>query len=196
MTEKKFDFFYNKRILNIILILIPVIIGIVYISFQWVINRKIQDFKFVIILITANILLIQGLIYISRYVSKNSINFFKFTLKTEDTGKIEKESSDFLNKIFNYKFMTISGFAYGSLVAFAPVVIKSVWLNNNSLKILLSVFLFTINFVTGVSVYSLIVFFIHSIKLGTIVKVELWNRENISTNFIRNTAYRVSLIGS
>ena len=70
------------------------------------------------------------------------------------------------------------------------------WQGNTTLLILLSVFLFAINFVTGFSLYSLVTFFIYSIKLGELVKVGLWYRENRSTIFLRSIAYKVAIIGS
>src|SRR3972149_10224500 len=197
MENKTFDYnlFFNRKSIHFILVLLPIIVGLSYIFLQWIFINEIKDLLYVVLLICANELLLWGILNIGRYILKNSDKFFAFILNEKGTKEKSSRSYEFISKIFNLKLMCISGIIYGSIIGFAPKVLGA-WRGNIILLILLSIFLFLINFVTGFSLYSLIRFFIYSIKLGKLIKVGLWCRENISTIFIRNITYKVAIIGS
>ncbi len=189
------NFFFDRKSIHLILIIAPIIVGLSYIFLQWFFTKNIKDSTFIILLFCANAFLLWGLLNIGKYVLKNSFEFFKFILIGKEIKEKRNMSDRFLKEIFNLKLMCISGVIYGSLIGLAPKVLGS-WEGNKILLILLSIFLFSINFITGFSLYSLITYFVYSIRLGRLVKVGLWYRENISIIFLRNIAYEVAIIGS
>jgi len=199
----EYDFFYNKKLINFLLIILPLVIGVTYILLQWFLIGEIKDSIFIGILIGANALLLRGILMISNYVCKNCINFFVFTFPNKKPNELEKESFHILRRIFNIKNMSIAGFIYGTVVGLAPFVFrimdKNILLSlegNTILLVFLSIFLFLINFVTGIFFYSLLMFFLISIEWGRLVRVELWSRENISMDFLRNMKFKIIIIGT
>ena len=91
--------------------------------------------------------------------------------------------------------MTISGIIYGAAVGSSPFLLN-LWEPFVYNKIFLALFLFIVNFITGVAFYSLIMFYFHSFKLGDMIKVDLWNVDNPSTRFLLGATRRISVLSS
>jgi hypothetical protein len=92
--------------------------------------------------------------------------------------------------------MSIAGLLYGTTVGIIAPLVLGIWQEVTFLLVFLSIFLFLINFVTGVFFYSLLKFFIISIKWGEIVIVELWYIENMSILFLRKIKFLIIVIGT
>lgn len=102
---------------------------------------------------------------------------------------------DLILSVFDAKKMTWAGILYGLTIGFSPFVL-GVWRQSYLLRTLLGAFLFTVNFATGVGFFGLITFFIKSVKLGSLVEVDIWQKENPSTEFLLGAARRISLLVS
>jgi hypothetical protein len=91
--------------------------------------------------------------------------------------------------------MTLVGVLYGLALGSSPYVL-GVWPEQDLLRLLLALFMFSINFVTGAAFYGLLAFFLKSVKLGKLVLVDLWQKENPSTEFLLGAARRVCVLVS
>lgn len=172
-----------------------IITGVIYIFFQWNITNIIVDSLFVSMLLGATMILLLGMRIIQNYIINRGLHFYMFTMPKEEPDVGYKKYIQLCKSVFNFKKMTFVGVIYGCLVGSVPFILD-IWEENMDLKILLTLFMFFVNFVTGIGFYGLTAFFYHSIKMGRLVKVDLWQVENPSTNFLLGASRRIALIAS
>lgn len=167
-------------------------IGSAYILVQWTINKSVLDTFFIGILLGATAFLFRALQAIHRFILQRGIDFFAFVAtQPRQQAEIEKYPELILS-VFHSKRMTWIGLIYGLALGSTPYVL-GVWQQYPLLRMLLALFMFSINFVTGVGFYGLITFFLKSLKLGQLVRVDLWQKENPSTEFLLGAARQVGL---
>ena len=111
-----YNFFFSRKTIRFILILLPIVIGLSYIFLQWVLIKEIKDLLFVVLLFCANAFLLWGILNIGRYVLKNSFKFFAFVLNGKGIKEKRSRSNGFIRKVFDLKLMFISGIIYGSII--------------------------------------------------------------------------------
>lgn len=172
-----------------------IFVGLFYLYFQWSYTNVIKDSLFIGLLLGATLLLLQAMRYLYIFVVNNNMSFFSFSMEGEEYEKVVSAANKLCGSIFNTKSMIISGLLYGSAVGSA-VFLMDIWTEETSLRILLFLFLFIINFVTGIGFYGLIMFFLQSWKISRIVKVNLWQRQNPSTLFLRKITHTTAIIAS
>lgn len=190
-----FDRGYTSKIVISILIFLTILSGAIYILLQWHFNKIIYDSIFVSMLIGASMILIFGLERLSNYIIKKGLNFCVFLLSKTNTKDIYERYETLCKSVLNFRGMTIVGIIYGFTVGSAPFIL-GVWNSNITLKISLSIFMFFVNFITGIAFYSLITFFLQSFKLGRLVKVNLWQVNNPSTDFFIDATRKISILAS
>lgn len=176
---------------NILFVVLPLVVGSLYILRQWYVFKAVEDAIFVSMLIAATMILLKGIRIIHNYFVNKGIDFYRFVLSSDFPGKAYQVYSDLYKEVFDSKRMLLTGVLYGILVGASPIIFD-LWEGHLLLLILLCVFLFFVNFVTGIAFYGLIKFFIRSFSLGKIIKVDLWKFENPSTNFIINISRQIS----
>lgn len=169
--------------------------GIIYIVIQWTNTSEIRDSVFISMLIGATILLLIGLKYQSLYLQNKGKDFYSFVIATDNPEKALKDHQSFFSSTMNTRRMTISGIIYGAAIGSSPFLLN-LWEPFVYNKIFLSLFLFIVNFITGLAFYSLIMFYFHSFKLGDMIKVDLWNVDNPSTRFLLGATRRISVLSS
>ncbi len=174
-----------------ILISLNVLIGSLYILIQWVKGETVFDGIFVSILIMATMILIEGIRNVFRYSLHHGLDFFS-CIKSKQP---QVDFADFIDSVYHTRRMTLVGVLYGMLLGLSPLIL-GVWGQDAILASVLSTFLFSINFVTGVAFYSLVNFFIFSLKMGKQIEVDLWQRENPATAFLFGIGKRISILSS
>lgn len=186
---------YASPLTSFILVAIVTLFGIIYTIFQWILNGRIADTLFISMLIGATMILIIGLKNFHNFISQKSLEFFAFTLPSTDSQAGFMEYQKLKTSVFNATYMTFSGIIYGLAVGSAPLIFHS-WQNQPTLAFLLMAFLFSVNYVTGIAFCGLIMFFLYSLKIGKMVKIELWQRENPSTAFLTGSMRRMAVLAS
>jgi hypothetical protein len=172
------------------------LLGIAYLLLRWFLLKNIDDLYFVIILIIANTILILGILLIYNFISKNAFKFFKESSPYKTDSEIESDIYNLLKKIYNKTFMTITGIALGTLIAFGPMIL-SIEIKPASLQVLFMLYEFSINFNMGIVLFSLSAFFFFTIKRGQeLIVVDLWDRDNYTIAFFRTITVRLTIIGS
>lgn len=179
----------------LILISTTFVTGILYVLVQWFRQGAIQDALFVSMLIGATMMLVFGVIRVNKYIVNRSLNFFVFSAPAERPEVAYQKYEKLCRSVMNVQRMTIAGVLYGLVVGSAPFVLN-VWDTDILLKILLAVYMFFVNYVTGVAFYGLITFFIQSIKMGKMMKVNLWQINNPSSDFLLGATRRISVMAS
>lgn len=180
---------------TVILSLLTLTSGIIYLIFQWSTTGELEDTYFVSMLIGATLILLLGIRYLGDFLLNKGKDFYDFILSTDDPQQVYKEYNEFFLKVMNFRNMTLVGLFYGLAIGTAPFSL-GVWSDNFLLRVLLSVFLFFVNFVTGISFYSLISFFYNSVRLGKMIRVDLWQIENPSTIFLLGATRRIAILAS
>jgi hypothetical protein len=193
--EKKPEiaWFFDKMAVVIAMIIIGLIIGLSYLAIEWTCTGHIQDGLFIGLLLGATLLLLQGMRAIFRYVVNNIIAFFAFALEKKNYEEISARSKVYCHDIFNSRNMILSGILYG-LVVGSSIFFMNIWKEEGLLKIFLFLFLFIINFVTGIGFYGMVKFFVNSWKIGKFVKVDLWQRVNPTMSFFQRVKRDTALI--
>ena len=169
--------------------------GTLYVPLQWYRHGDIKDAEFVSMLIAATMILMFGLRRLQRYIVTKGLDFYSFVMSTRDPEKAVLEHDKLCTSVFNFRRMTISGVLYGMTIASAPFVL-GVWKDDLLLRSSLSLFMFFVNFVTGVTFYGLLTFFHHAVKMGAMVRIDLWHVDNPSTNFLLGATRRLSMLAS
>lgn len=183
----------NNFIISYTLLLL--ISGIIYIIVQWLNTEEIVDSVFISMLVGATVLLLFGLKYSSIYLQNKGKDFYSFIISTDDPEKVLKDHQSFFRSTINTSRMTVSGIVYGIIVGSSPFLLN-LWGNIPQNRIYLSIFLFLVNYITGLAFYSLIMFYLHSFRLGEKIKIDLWRVDNPSTRFLLGATRRISLLSS
>ncbi|MHC4541738.1 MAG: hypothetical protein ACYS74_18480 [Planctomycetota bacterium] len=169
--------------------------GTLYVPIQWHRHGDIKDAAFVSMLIAATMILMFGLRRLQRYIVTKGLDFYSFVMSTSDPEKAVLEHDQLCASVINFRRMTIAGILYGMAIGSTPFV-WGVWKDDVFLRSSLSLFMFFVNFATGVAFYGLLTFFCHAIKMGAMVKIDLWHVENPSTNFLLGATRRLSVLAS
>jgi hypothetical protein len=171
------------------------ITGTLYVPIQWYRNEDIKDAAFVSMLIAATMILMLSLKNLQKYIETKGLNFYSFVLSTSNPEKALQEHDRFCASVISFRHMTVVGLLYGMAIASTPFILD-VWKDDLFLRSSLSVFMFFVNFATGLAFYSLLSFFYHAVKMGKMVKVDLWRVENPSTSFLLGATRRISVLAS
>ena len=183
---------YVSRIAAVLIVFACSCIGSAYVLAQWLNNKSVLDTFFIGILLGATAFLMRALQIIHRFILQRGIDFFAFVAaQPRQQAELEKYP-ELISSVFHSKRMTWIGILYGLALGSTPYVL-GVWPQNHLLRLLLALFMFSINFVTGVGFYGLITFFVKSLKLGQLIRVDLWQKENPSTEFLLGAARQVCL---
>lgn len=173
--------------------LILIITGIVYIFLEFSINDKVDDSLFIGLLFGASFILLFGIKWIK--------SFFIIRLKEFVDSLNIRENLFFENfniklfKIFNNPITFLVGLLYGIAVA-VLVFNLDIWHGEITLNILLSVFLFIVNFLTGSVIYALINLFAFLYKSSSNINIGIYDRYNKGANFITDLSKRTTIIAS
>lgn len=186
---------YTSVPVGLSLVAATVLTGTAYILVEYALQGSVGDALFVSLLVAATAILLLGMRSLSAHLGARGLAFFAFTMRPEDAASEEDGSRKLWLVVFDGRKATLSGVGYGLAVACAPFLLD-VWPGEPILRLVLCGFLFVVNFVTGVAFYSLITFFVQSIRLGPLVKVDLWHRENPSTTFFTHAARKICLLAS
>lgn len=176
------------------LLLLCLLSGVGYLILQQIVTGSIRDTVFVSMLIGATGILLYGLKYLRDYLVSRGIRFYNFVLSTDDPEEAYRQHKELCMSVLNARWMTVAGVIYGAIVGSAPFLF-SLWPSIPILRVLLSIFLFTVNFATGVAFYGLIDFFIHAVRMGKMIEVDIWKVNKPSTEFLLGATRRISILG-
>ncbi|MFC1619429.1 hypothetical protein ACFL45_05740 [Candidatus Neomarinimicrobiota bacterium] len=187
--------FYASNLGASLLIFFPFASGMLYVVMQWVRNAEDKDALFVSMLIAATMILVAGIRILFKYLVSRGVDFYHFVFSTSDPEQGYQEYNKLVKSILNVPLMTVTGLMYGSLLGISPLIMKA-RPGEPLLLVLLMIFMFFVNYVTGVGFYGLITFFRHAIKMGRLIRVDLWQTENPSTKFLLGATRRISILAS
>jgi hypothetical protein len=146
-------------------------------------------------LVAATVTLVLGMRRIALYILQRGPVLYTSMMSKDDPEKGYREYQGLCRSVTGYLPMTVAGVLYGAAVGAAPFVL-GIWHDEIRLRASLALFMFIVNFVTGVAFFALIRFLISSVQLGGSVEVELWESRNPSVDFLLGAARRVSLLAS
>lgn len=170
-----------------IIMAVTILGGSVYLLLQWFNFGGFDDPFFVGLLFAGTALLLIGIGRVFRHLEAGAADFFDF-IAPDASGDGPEKAADLVLDVFHSGKAVAAGVVYGSLLACAPWVL-AVWEGEFGLRLALSVFLFLVNFVAGVGFYGLVQVTRFSWKVAPLVHIDLWNRDNLSTDFLRGTTH-------
>ena len=169
--------------------------GVFYVILQYSRTKAIADAIFVSILIAATMILLIGIRKVHEFLVTRGLEFYTFVLSTENPSEVYSRHLRLCRSVTNFPRMTAIGIAYGMALASAPFLLN-VWRANVPIRFAMAIFMFTVNFVTGVAFYGLLTFFWQAIKMGSEARVNLWQAKNPSTDFLIGATRRIAVIAS
>lgn len=170
--------------------LITLLIGLIYIVYQYFINTEIVDEFFIGLLLGGTLVLLIGIKWIEGYLRVTSKGFIE-KLK----GYSENELVKLYTSVFENNFLILVSILYGGLVAGA-VFFFDIWCSNIVLQFLLAGFLFVINFLTGGSLFCLYKIFVLLYKTSKKIPVEVYDRTSISIKYVTELSKRASIVAA
>lgn len=186
---------YTSALASIILIASTICTGVLYIILQWFRQKSVQDSIFVSMLIAATMILVFGIIKLKKYIVDKGLKFSLFLLSYSDSSKGYENYVNLIRSVFNYRGMTISGVVYGVIIGAAPFYL-GIWNGDLLLKVSLSLFMFSVNYVAGCGLYGLVIFIHHSLKMGKMININLWEVNNPSIEFFFGATRQISILTS
>ncbi|MDN5865242.1 MAG: hypothetical protein L0I62_08515, partial [Gammaproteobacteria bacterium] len=147
------------------------------------------DGGFVGLMLGATFLLVLGIRYMHVYVLQQAPLFFERKFGKEEA---EQKTDRFVRETFSDKAMFLAGAPYGAAIASVAVFWLDPWPYHSVLAIMLWLFLFSANYVTGMGVVGLCMLFGSMWKSKDDLEVTVWRRSNASTRFIEGLRLRTA----
>lgn len=168
-----------------------ILIGLVYILAQNFIANDIKDAIFVGLLLGGSFILIFGAYWIYNYFNANIEDFELQIIKSNESQRNNFYAS--LLEIFSNKSIII-GVLYGLAVGSIPVI-YNLWPEEITLKLLLGIFLFAVNFLTGVALTTLFRIFQFLYFSAKYIEFNLYDVKHL-TKFITTLSKSGSIIAA
>jgi hypothetical protein len=185
----------NYRILSVIVSILLVISAVVYLLLQFKSESKISDVLFVSLTLFESLFVLYAGTFMIKYLESKGLSFYTslnfFTDPEEPKIEINKLICIFNHYSKTWYLLLIWAICMGVLPYF-----QNYWENNLTLSISFGVFLFFTNIITSYFVVLLIFFFIRTKKMWSLIKVELWNRENPAAKFIFSVSKWTAIIAA
>ena len=170
------------------------VVGMAYEVVELRVTGKSADWLFVILLIAATAFLIAAMHAVSQFLLTASPQSFEY-INTRSSDRLGTHYLDVLKlQVYKAKNMTAAGLVYALCVSTAPLLLN-VWPHIKSLRVLLCVFLFSVNFMTGVAVYGVIALALCLWRIWPSIPIDLWGRENPGTYLVFSLSRRVAIMG-
>ena len=123
-----------------------------------------------------------GILTANTYLIYRSCRFFKGHLQrvpgmpANDIPQSARSGIEVLRKaIFLSKPALITGLFFGTIYFCSSLVLRP-WVDNTEINLILGIFLFCANVVTGMALYSLLCYFRYAISVGKYLEINLWDR--------------------
>lgn len=185
-----FDYKVHDKKFLLFTCYITLFFAIIYLSIEYVVFKKTHDIIFVSILTGATIFLIFKLYDLFEHFKNLDLYeiFDICDLKTKH-----------LNTIFNYRKSFLTGISYGTIFFFLFYYYSNLcdyYSNHVILKFSLCIFVAICNFTTGVAIYFLFNFIMHSLVSlkNEVIKHQSEIFENKSTSIFRTTIKKIANI--
>ena len=184
---------YKK--LSIISATLLIISAVVYLVSQFRITGKICDVLFISLTLFESLFILFSGSLMIQYIQSKGPTFYTSFDYFIDKEKPKEEINKLLFIFQHYDKTWILILVWSICMGILPYF-KGYWSNNDFLGILLGIFLFFTNIITSYFVILLILFFIHTKKLWSLINIELWNRENPAAKFIFSLSKWTAIIGA
>jgi len=172
-----------------------ILLGNAYVALQMVVIGEVRDELFVSLLVAGTLVLVLGMRRVIGYLGSREPGFVADVL---ETGSEEASRAVFQltrERLANHRWLAAAAAGYGLAVGSAPWLL-SAWQGQGVLRLLLAAFLTAVNAVTGVAVYSLVVYLIHVRKLGELARIDVWHFETPSAALVVGITQRVTILAA
>lgn len=193
ITQQINEWFFSRKQFIWTYAISLILSGVLYILIQYTVYNKIVDSLFIGLLFGSSFILLFGIKWVQEFFKSKIILFYNNLDKSLelDHWKFEK----LIKKVFKNPLTIVSGIGYGVVMGYLPFLFN-IWQESLSLTLLLSIFLFIVNFLTGASLFSLIMLFRFLYKISNFLSISLYDRNNPAVNFVNDLSRRASIIAS
>lgn len=181
-------------VLGFAIFLSVLFVGIAYVIYQNLLYARVDDPFFVGILIANTYAIYRFADHLKKRLERNWPANEKALYRA---GK-RRTKEEMISDVFNRRRSLILGVPFGGFFFVAVLYLKP-WCNeplscvDSHANELLALFLFLVNIIAGMALYSLYVYFRYTLKAGYRIKVDLWDRSANAVEALANTSQRVVL---
>ena len=208
--EKQVDQFLASRPggerLLLLLSVPSTVSGVLYAAAEYGITGRVKDVAFVILLVLATVFIAVAVIYLRRLLIRSGVLLFRGALPIDQSEQLQPSRfsrwrrgvegpGDLLNLIFDRWTMAICALIYGVLLGATPLIL-SVHSSDRQLQLLLILFMFCSNAVTGAVLYSIITLLRQSWHLAKRLDVKLFEKRTDSMRSYSSLLASVSIIAA
>ncbi len=168
--------------------------GAVYTVTQTLSIGKVVDALFVSMLIFASIVLLCAIRSLSERLAYSGIKYYGMITDQAGIGQARKHFDTLVARLTDSRWQAVCGVGYGLIVS--AVVYSLVWPDHVLLRILLALFIWSINYVTGVAFYCMIVFLYMSKRMALVIPVSLWMPNTPPVRFLTSTTRTIGILTS
>jgi hypothetical protein len=187
------NWFLSRKSFIWIYSILLILTGLIYILVEFSRINTIKDSLFIGLLFGGSFILLFGIKWIQTLCKEKISEFYE---NLDDSKKHTVNDFEKLTKkIFKNPLTIIAGVIYGLSVGSVPFLLK-IWSEHFELNILLSLFLFIVNFLTGTALFSLVMLFFFLYKTSNHLVIGLYDRYNPASNFITDLSKRASIVAS
>lgn len=173
---------YVSDIVEMVAFAAAIAVGVFYLWLELKTLGKVSDWAFIVILVGATSILLFAERYIQKEFLNGGLRFLAYSLGLPLGLELVRAHREITGPLYSSRNRIISGIGYGLVLATAPYFL-SVWPMHRALQVLLATFLFLVNYTTGNAMYGLVRFLLNSKTLARLIKLDLWNTRNPSTEF-------------
>jgi hypothetical protein len=185
-----FETFYHRWVVLIGIFIVCVLAGIAY-EFR---AASPQAYIAVQMLLAATLILIVGVRFIHRSIVNKAMLYFAYAMPQSSSQQIADATYKFFRTIFDTKRLTIVGILYGLGFGLGITFLTTFAQTDSVRAIYFFVFIFSINFMTGMAFYGLVQLFRRILESGNSIDFDFWERNNGATEFILTISGRISLL--
>jgi pimeloyl-ACP methyl ester carboxylesterase len=171
-----------------------IIIGVAYTFDDVRYSDNISDLWFIALLDLATGVLIFGERIARSHMITGGLAFFEHTNVATDIEQVFQNHQELFRATWSSEARIVGGVLYGLVIGVASYIISKES-GYPRLAVWLTLFLFSVNYVTGSTLVSLFQFLRRSPGLVSLLRVNLWNLENPTTRYLIETSFLIGAVG-
>jgi len=206
--EKQVDEFLSSRSDGERLLLfssLPSLIsGGAYAATQYLVTNAIKDVIFIVLLAFATVFVTLGTIYLRRRLVRTAVILFRRASPIDTSNRANgfggwtsaaDGPGDLLDLVFHRRAMFICAMVYGSLMGASPIIL-GMHFPDRKLQILLMLFMFCSNAVTGAVLYSTTTLLTQSWHLAKRLEIRLFENRTDAIRANADLLARISIVAA
>lgn len=158
------------------------VMGVVYTIVELQSDANDRDQIFVGILMANTYVIYKFTAFFKQYLSRSALEYENALRQSS----LQFDQTVFMKQVFAPLRSVSAGIVYGAIF-FIGVMVLQPWGSFTDLNLMLACLLFVANVVTGMALFSLVIYFKHSYEIGSRLTIKLWDRSGEGVRILLDT---------